>query len=214
MTKDELRKQIKTRINEMGKETIQAESEKLCKKIIEAKVYQSCTTLLAYMPLSDEVNVLPLIEDALSKGKKVYLPRIFPGTNDMEFYRYTKESQTEKGQFGIKEPAPDKANSFTKLIEKMSIQQYSPAAHSSVYVDIDEQDPSFEHILILVPGRAFTKDGRRLGRGKGFYDNYLSKIPQIFDIKKSGVCFENQLFDQIPTTPDDILMDIIFSPSI
>ena len=69
MTKDELRKQIKTRINEMGKETIQAESEKLCKKIIEAKVYQSCTTLLAYMPLSDEVNVLPLIEDALSKGK-------------------------------------------------------------------------------------------------------------------------------------------------
>ena len=47
---------------------------------------------------------------------------------------------------------------------------------------LKEEFPSQEHILVLVPGRAFTKDGRRLGRGKGFYDIYLSKIPLIFNI--------------------------------
>ena len=93
----------------------------------------------------------------------------------------------------------------------MSINEYSPAAHSSNFVDIKEQADSQKHILILVPGRAFTKDGRRLGRGKGFYDTYLSKIPSIFDIKKSGVCFSQQLLPDIPTTPDDIMMDSIYS---
>ena len=45
-------------------------------------------------------------------------------------------------------------------------------------------------------------------------DTYLSKIPSIFDIKKSGVCFSQQLLPDIPTTPDDIMMDSIFCPSI
>ena len=29
--------------------------------------------------------------------------------------------------------------------------------------------------LMLVPGMAFTEDGKRLGRGKGYYDTYLAK---------------------------------------
>jgi 5-formyltetrahydrofolate cyclo-ligase len=71
----------------------------------------------------------------------------------------------------------------------MSINEYSPAAHSSNFVEIPEPAQKQEHILVLVPGRAFTKDGKRLGRGKGFYDNYFSNIPQIFDIKNPvSVC--------------------------
>ena len=207
MTKQELRTQIKQTLSALGPDALRSESEALCNKIIESKLYHCCTTLLAYMPLGDEVDITPVINHALSKNKKVYLPRIFPGTNEMEFYRYTADSTTEKDVYGILEPVADKAQSFTKLIEKMSIQQYSPAAHSSAFVEIDEQDQAFERILILVPGRAFTKDGRRLGRGKGFYDAYLSKIPLIFDIKKAGVCFACQVLTELPTTPDDIMMD-------
>ena len=207
MTKAEIRNEIKKRITALSPEELKAQSDALCKVILDSKDYSRCTTLLAYMPLGDEVDITPVINHALSKNKKIYLPRIFPGTNEMEFYRYTADSATEKDVYGILEPVADKAQSFTKLIEKMSIQQYSPAAHSSVYVDIDEQDPSFEHILILVPGRAFTKDGRRLGRGKGFYDTYLSKIPLIFDIKKAGVCFACQVLIELPTTTDDIMID-------
>ena len=33
--------------------------------------------------------------------------------------------------------------------------------------------------LLLVPGLAFTEDGRRLGRGKGFYDKYLERSEKV-----------------------------------
>ena len=163
------------------------------------------------MPLADEADITPVIQRALSQKKKVFLPRIFPETNKMEFYRYDTSTEITQGSFGINEPAAKEELSFTQFLRKMSINEYSPAAHSSNFVDITPHDNPTEHILILVPGRAFTKDGKRLGRGKGFYDIYLSQLPQIFDIKKSGVCFSQQILPDLPTTPDDIMMDFLFS---
>lgn len=41
--------------------------------------------------------------------------------------------------------------------------------------------------LIIVPGVAFDKTGSRLGRGKGYYDNYLSKAKHKFPLIKTGM---------------------------
>ncbi len=213
MTKAEIRKQIKETLN-LVKTGLPSQSRKICNTILGSSRYTSCTTLLAYMPLADEVDVLPVISDALKKGKKVFLPRVFPDTSKMEFYRYEEGTETAAGSFGIQEPEADEAKSFSRFLERMSINEYSPAAHSSNYVDIPEPSQSAEHILILVPGRAFTKSGSRIGRGKGFYDIYLAGLPQIFDIKKSGVCFSEQLLPELPTTPDDVLMDNVFSSNV
>ena len=214
MTKAEIRKEIKKSLSDLSEAQLKAQSLALCKAIIESKDYSRCTTLLAYMPLPDEADIKAVIEDALSKEKKVFLPHVFPDTIKMEFYRYYAGSPTAKGSFGIQEPAPEEAKSFSRFLERMSINEFSPAAHSSNYVEIEEPEQGQEHILVLFPGRAFTKDGRRLGRGKGFYDIYFSSIPQIFDIKKSGVCFSQQLLPDLPTTPDDVLMDNVFSSNI
>lgn len=213
MTKAEVRKQIKETLN-LVKTGLPSQSRKICEIILGSNRYTSCTTLLAYMPLADEVDILPVITDALKKGKKVFLPRVFPDTSKMEFYRYEEGTETSAGSFGIQEPEADEAKSFSRFLERMSINEYSPAAHSSNYVDIPEPSQSAEHILILVPGRAFTKSGSRIGRGKGFYDIYLASLPQIFDIKKSGVCFSEQLLPEFPTTPDDVLMDNVFSSNV
>ena len=213
MTKAEIRKQIKETLN-LVKTGLPSQSRKICNTILGSNRYTSCTTLLAYMPLADEVDVLPVISDALKKGKKVFLPHVFPDTSKMEFYRYEEGTETAAGSFGIQEPEADEAKSFSRFLERMSINEYSPAAHSSNYVDIPEPSQSAEHILILVPGRAFTKNGSRIGRGKGFYDIYLAGLPLIFDIKKSGVCFSEQLLPELPTTPDDVLMDNVFSSNV
>jgi 5-formyltetrahydrofolate cyclo-ligase len=63
--------------------------------------------------------------------------------------------------------------------------------------------------LMVVPGVAFTNDGARMGRGKGFYDKYMSHCD--FRAHKVGVCFREQLVDNIPTEPHDIRMDCIIS---
>lgn len=59
--------------------------------------------------------------------------------------------------------------------------------------------------LIIVPARAFTRRGERLGRGGGFYDKYMS-LPD-FRAHKTGICFECQLFDELPTAEHDVLVD-------
>lgn len=212
MTKQEIRNHIKDLLaSSLINATLPAQSRKICEHILHSKRYTSCTTLLAYMPLPDEVDVTPVIEDALKCGKKVYLPRIFPETSLMEFYRYDGTDALNEGSFGIREPEINEAQSFSRVIEAMSINEYAPAPHSSNLVELKEEFPSQEHILVLVPGRAFTKDGRRIGRGKGFYDVYFSKVPLIFDIKKAGVCFSQQIIADLPATPTDVIVDNIFS---
>jgi 5-formyltetrahydrofolate cyclo-ligase len=61
--------------------------------------------------------------------------------------------------------------------------------------------------LIFVPGLAFSKDGRRLGRGAGFFDRLLAgRAAKAFKI---GICFSFQLVDAVPTERHDIEMDML-----
>jgi 5-formyltetrahydrofolate cyclo-ligase len=59
--------------------------------------------------------------------------------------------------------------------------------------------------LIIVPARAFTRAGERLGRGGGFYDKYMSKAE--FRASKVGIAFECQIFDSLPCDSHDIRVD-------
>lgn len=59
--------------------------------------------------------------------------------------------------------------------------------------------------LILIPGLAFTKNGHRLGRGKGFFDKYLEN----YNGKTIGICFEEQIFESIPTEKHDQMIDFV-----
>jgi 5-formyltetrahydrofolate cyclo-ligase len=61
--------------------------------------------------------------------------------------------------------------------------------------------PPEEIDVVLVPGLAFTKDGRRLGRGGGFYDRYLASLSSR--TLKIGVCFALQLVETLPLEPHD-----------
>ncbi len=65
----------------------------------------------------------------------------------------------------------------------------------------------YENIgAVLVPGIAFTKDGRRLGRGKGYYDRFLKRVQGAY---KRGVCFPCQIVDGIPCEAHDIKVDYV-----
>ena len=61
----------------------------------------------------------------------------------------------------------------------------------------------YSHIdLAIIPGMAFTPQGDRLGRGKGFYDRLLPQLtcPLI------GIAFPFQIVPIIPTESHDIQM--------
>ena len=62
--------------------------------------------------------------------------------------------------------------------------------------------------LMVVPGVAFDRMGNRLGRGKGYYDRFLSRH---LGVKRIGICFDFQLVDEVPAEPFDIRMDEVIS---
>lgn len=68
--------------------------------------------------------------------------------------------------------------------------------------------------VIIVPGLAFSKSGKRLGRGKGFYDRYLMR-EESRDIYKIGVCFDEQIIEEelMITESHDVQMNVVITPS-
>ena len=63
---------------------------------------------------------------------------------------------------------------------------------------------------VLVPGLAFSKDGRRLGKGGGYYDKFLSKEPEHRTI---ALAYEFQLTEEIPAEEHDRPVDVIVTDS-
>jgi 5-formyltetrahydrofolate cyclo-ligase len=91
----------------------------------------------------------------------------------LAFYPYQGENSLEAGLFGIMEPRRD---------------------GGGIHIgDID---------LAIVPGVAFDRQLNRLGRGKGFYDRFLSE----FRKPVMGICFQFQVFDAVPAGKHDCRM--------
>lgn len=59
--------------------------------------------------------------------------------------------------------------------------------------------------VLLIPGLGFNHKGQRLGRGKGYYDRYLENFSGL----KIGICFREQLVEDLPVEDHDCEMDIV-----
>jgi 5-formyltetrahydrofolate cyclo-ligase len=59
--------------------------------------------------------------------------------------------------------------------------------------------------LIIVPGVAFDRAGRRVGRGGGFYDRLLPQYRAV----RAGICFDFQCLEAVPAEEHDARMDIL-----
>lgn len=91
--------------------------------------------------------------------------------DDLELRTYTADEALVTGAFHILEPS------------------------GPVFTDLEAIN------LAVIPGVAFTPDGRRLGRGRGYYDRLLARLnPHTYVI---GLCWPFQLVDDLPTEPHD-----------
>ena len=85
---------------------------------------------------------------------------------------------------------------------------------------IGEPFTAYENIdVVIVPGMAFDAQGRRLGRGRGYYDRFLSSLGTVLSESSDGdslrtvpseligVCFDFQKVPEVPTDACDIPVD-------
>jgi 5-formyltetrahydrofolate cyclo-ligase len=141
-----LRKQIRDALQKISPAARNALSAQIRDQLKEQAIWKNAEAVLFFAPLPDELDLWPLLEDALAGGKIAALPRFNPaGKNYVACRVQNVRSDIVTGQFGIREPAARCAG-----------------------IPLDRLD------LILVPGVAFDWHGHRLGRGKGFYDRLLA----------------------------------------
>ncbi|MDT4761341.1 5-formyltetrahydrofolate cyclo-ligase [Sphaerochaeta sp. PS] len=169
-SKQQLRAKLKQLAKEIPPNRFVVEDMQSVEALLHSPLYMGCTTLFAFSPLPSEVDITPILRDAL-QHKRLALPRCIQqpdGTDGLQFHLVQGgwEEGLEPSRLGIMEPT------------------------GGEIATIDE------HSLILVPAMAYTPSGERLGRGKGFYDRYLQQFPSIATI---GICRGYQMVQSIPT---------------
>jgi 5-formyltetrahydrofolate cyclo-ligase len=65
--------------------------------------------------------------------------------------------------------------------------------------------------VVLVPGLAFDRLGNRLGRGKGYYDRFLRRLPDR--TLTIGLAWDSMLRDHIPHNENDCPVKMIVAES-
>ena len=96
--------------------------------------------------------------------------------DEMRFLYLTDLSRVEIGYCGIPEPMGDE-----------------PVA----------DDPT---ALVLMPGLAFDREGRRIGYGGGFYDKFLAAEPEHPTL---ALCYAFQMVEELPTEEFDVPVDLV-----
>ena len=150
-------------------------------KLFKLDAYRNARTICFFVGMDEEVQTVPMIESALSAGKRVLVPRTDLEKKELKWFDL-RDLKTElaPGALGILEPTA-KAKA----------------------ADASGAD------CVLVPGLAFDKKNNRLGRGKGFYDRFFSSLPsRVF---KVGLAFSFQLFPEIPHEARDHALDAVLT---
>ncbi len=105
MDKNALRAQIRARKRAMTEEEIVSRSEKLAQLFLVSEAYRRAKTIYGYLPYNQEVRTVPMLEKALSDGKRVAVPKCYG--DEMRFLYMEDLSKVEKGYANIPEPIAD-----------------------------------------------------------------------------------------------------------
>jgi 5-formyltetrahydrofolate cyclo-ligase len=178
--KSALRARVRELLRALTPENRTALSQTLCNIARCQQTWQQARAILFFAPLADEADLTPLLTDAWRAGQLTALPRYDSTTNQYAAALIQSAADLSPGRFNVLEP---KAG--------------CPS------VPLNQLD------LVFVPGVAFDLTGRRLGRGKGFYDRLLAE----FRGHKCGVAFDAQIVATVPEEPHDVRVDSILTPA-
>ncbi len=199
MNKSEWRIAMKQRNRALPPEEKRAAAERIFAAVEALPEFVQARCVACFCALPDE----PPTAEALrrwSGSKRVVVPRVEGDT--MRFYDYRPDALV-RGAFGIDEPLVE---DFVRPVGAGDSELAEPTNGPSAGFVVRECLPEALD-LVVVPGVAFTRDGARLGRGRGYYDRYLARPGlRAFCV---GVCFAHQLIDVLPVEPHDRAMDAV-----
>jgi len=163
-------------------------SKAIVERFIALREYAAANTAMWYLDVRSEVRTRHQLGDALRSGKKIVVPYCTvddSGANKLGLWHLTSTDELVVGTWSILEPPRERWGDPRK-----------------------EVDPR-ELDLVMVPGVAFTRDGARMGNGKGYYDRLLDRVRP--EAPLIALAYECQLFTELPVSPHDVYMDKVIT---
>jgi 5-formyltetrahydrofolate cyclo-ligase len=149
--KAELRRSLRAALRRLGEAERASASTQAQALLRRQAVWLEARAILFYAPIAGEIDLTPLLEEAVAAGKTAALPGFVSATGTYGAFAVSHLGRDcRPGKFGVPEP--------------------SPACAAWPLNRLD---------LALAPGLGFDLSGRRLGRGGGFYDRLLARVGGI-----------------------------------
>lgn len=181
--KRQLRTRMRAALAGLSPEARTRDSARLAARLPASPGWTAAGTVLGYVALPSEPDLGEALLALRRRGTTVALPKWDPGMGEYRPAVWAEGEPLVPGPFGVPEPG----------------------ASSGPALDWERLD------LVLVPGLAFDHRGRRLGRGRGFYDRLLARARNA---RRWGVAFDLQVVDAVPTEPPDINVHVLATPGL
>ena len=182
MLKSRIRKEIRNKLNKQVATQRLSKSHLIKEKLFNLAEFKKAQIVMFYIAKAEEVQTRFMISEARKIGKKIVVPTVLVREKRM-IASLIKDLklETSRGPYGILQP------------KRECIREVPPE-------EID---------LVIVPGLAFDKQGRRLGRGAGYYDKFLATLPA--HTPRIGLAFDFQLLNKLPFFSHDVSVTRIIS---
>ena len=170
----EQRKDLRIRMRRMRRAVdprgIARAARELGSRLASCDFFESARRVAAYLPNDGEIDTGPVIQNARSAGKSIFLPVVQPDGR-LSFAAFAETSRLKKNRYGIPEP------------EHTSEDLCTPA-------ELD---------LVLAPLVAFDDALFRLGMGGGYYDRTFAfkKIAGVIRPRLVGIGYDFQRVDTV-----------------
>ena len=179
MQKNDLRKEMRSVLATITPEQRHIRSLDVCHQLQDTPEFRRAETIMLFLSMEQEVETSTLVLQAWKEGKTVALPRVRWAEREIEPVAIKSlDTSPNPSMQGLRDPVGGTPISLARID------------------------------LVAVPGLAFDRRGYRLGRGKGFYDRFLSK--KDFRGLRIALCFQEQVLeDLLPVEPHDMPMNMI-----
>ncbi len=175
MNKEKIRKDILQRRLSLSSEEIKNKSNQIFLNLVKTTEFLNSQNIMFYVATRSEAQTEEMIKASLKMGKRIFVPIILPDCINLAPSRLINfDRELEKGKKGILEPKKE----YRRLFPPENIE------------------------LIILPGIAFDLAGNRIGRGLGYYDNFLKKVSP--STKLIALAFEMQIIEKVPAHRNDI----------
>lgn len=175
--KQTLRKQIRTEMQLIPDDYFHQAGRQICRRVLESEAYRQAKTIFCFVSHGKEPDTHSLLEQVLANGKTLCVP-LCKAQGEMDAKVIHSLNELQPGSYGIPEPGE---NAETLLPSQID--------------------------LAVIPCLAASRDGKRLGKGGGYYDRFLA----TYTGKAVLLCPEKLILDTIPTEPHDIWLPKIFT---